>query len=435
MWRFAQLACMKTELLIIGATWPEPNSTAAGVRMMELIQLFLDQGWKLTFASAAAEGEHTVDLEALGIDKVSIKLNDSSFNTFIKDLNPDIVMFDRFMTEEQFGWRVAEQCPNAMRILDTEDLHFLRLARRKVVEEEQEFSQIELFSDIAKREAASIYRCDLSLIISTYEMELLKSVFKIDKSLLHHLPFMLDPITERERKDWALWGERLHFVTIGNALHPPNYDAVKYLKMQIWPFIRKALPTVEMHIYGAYPNDKVKALHDPKKGFKVMGRAKNAEEVIGSARVMLSPLRFGAGLKGKLVMAMQCGTPSVTTDIGAEGMHGDLPWSGTVTNTPIKFAKAAVQLYTDRAKWVVAQKNGIEIVNTIFPKDKLSAQLLKRIEKIRGDLKTHRQQNFIGSMMMFHTLRSTEFMGRWIEAKNANEGKTKKRRKPRQSAS
>lgn len=418
-------------VLIIGTVWPEPNSSAAGVRMMQLIELFVEQDWKITFASAASETEHSADLEALGIKKAAIELNDSSFDSFVKKLNPQIVLFDRFMTEEQYGWRVAQHCPNAMRVLDTEDLHFLRHARHEVLKEGREFQPKELFNDMAKREVASIYRCDLSLIISSYEMELLETIFNVDDSLLHHLPFMLEPISAGQQADWARWGERLHFISIGNALHPPNWDAMKYLKSQIWPAIRKALPTVEMHVYGAYPTEQVRALKDPKMGFKVIGRAEDSKEVISSARVMLAPLRFGAGLKGKLMEAMQCGTPSVTTDIGAEGMHGGLPWSGTIANTPIKFAKAAVELYKDRELWMEAQKNGVDIIDKVFPKAKLGPALVAKLKTLREDLKMHRQRNFIGSMLTFHNQRSTEFMGRWIEAKNANEKKGRKPRKPR----
>lgn len=414
------------DVLIIGTVWPEPTSSAAGVRMMQLIKLFAEQGWKITFASAASETEHSADLAALGIKKVAIELNDSSFDSFVKKLNPQMVLFDRFMTEEQYGWRVALKCPNAMRVLDTEDLHFLRHARHEVLKEGREFQPKELFNEMAKREVASIYRCDLSLIISSYEMELLQSIFNVNASLLHHLPFMLDPISGEQQDNWARWGERLHFVSIGNALHPPNWDAMRYLKAKIWPAIRKALPTVEMHVYGAYPTEQVRALKDPKMGFKIMGRTEDSKEVIGSARVMLAPLRFGAGLKGKLVEAMQCGTPSVTTDIGAEGIQEGLPWSGTIANTPIKFAKAAVELYKNRELWVEAQNNGVEIIDKVFPKAKLGQELISRIEKVHDDLKAHRQRNFIGSMLMFHNQRSTEYMGRWIEEKNANSGRRRK---------
>lgn len=179
------------KLLIIGTVFPEPNSSAAGSRMVQLIELFQQRGWQITFASAAAESAFTVDLSALGVKQVSVKMNCASFDEFVRELNPQLVLFDRFMTEEQFGWRVADACPDALRILDTEDLHCLRHARHQALKEKREFSTSDLLNEHAKREIASIYRSDLSLIISEYEMELLKTVFKVDEALLHYLPFMI----------------------------------------------------------------------------------------------------------------------------------------------------------------------------------------------------------------------------------------------------
>jgi len=90
-------------LLIIGYVWPEPKSSAAGGRMLELIELFLSQNWQVVFASAAALSEHRADLPSLGVQEKSIELNNASFNEFIAELKPDAVLFDRFFTEEQFG--------------------------------------------------------------------------------------------------------------------------------------------------------------------------------------------------------------------------------------------------------------------------------------------------------------------------------------------
>jgi glycosyltransferase involved in cell wall biosynthesis len=410
---------VQSKLLILGTVFPEPNSSAAGSRILQLTELFQQHNWEITFASAAAESEFAVDLSTIGVKQVSVKLNDSSFDDFVRELNPQLVLFDRFMTEEQFGWRVVENCPNAIRILDTEDLHCLRHARQEALKQNREFQSTDLFNEIAKREIASIYRCDLSLIISEYEMEVLKTTFKVDESLLHYLPFMLESISEEDQKAWLPFEERRHFVTIGNFLHPPNWDAVQYLKSDIWPLIRKQLPEAEMHVYGAYCSDKHRQFQSEKDGFLIKGRADSASEVIIKSRVLLAPLRFGAGLKGKLVEAMQCGTPSVTTSIGAEAMHQNLPWSGEVTDKPEAFAQAAVKLYTDRSAWETAQKNGISIIDQTYPKEKLGTAFIQRITALHLSLETHRQQNFIGSMLMHHTMRSTEFMSRWIEEKNS----------------
>jgi glycosyltransferase involved in cell wall biosynthesis len=327
-------------LLIIGSVFPEPSSSAAGSRMMQLIELFLSNNYQITFASAAAENPYTMDLKKLGVKKISIELNNSSFDAFISELNPGIVLFDRFMTEEQFGWRVAENCPEAVRILDTEDLHCLRYARQKAVKENKLFSTDDLISDYSKREIASIYRCDTSLIISSYEMELLLNFFKVDEDLLHYVPFMLNPFSNSYINTLPAFEERKHFISMGNFLHEPNWDAVQFLKNEIWQLIRKQLPQAELHVYGAYPSQKVFELNNLKQGFIIKGRADKAIEVMYKTRVCLAPLRFGAGLKGKLTDAMTAGTPSVTTSIGAEAMHGDLPWAGCIAETAENMAEA-----------------------------------------------------------------------------------------------
>ena len=407
------------KLLIIGFVWPEPNSSAAGGRMMQLISLFKKQGFSITFASPAQDSDFMVDLESFGVDKKSIELNNYSFDLFVKELNPTIVLFDRFMMEEQFGWRVAENCPDALRLLDTEDLHCLRLARQKAFKEKRPFNATDLFlEDVAKREIASILRCDLSLMISEFEMELLESIFKIDKALFYYLPFLLESINSTGIQKLPSFEERKNFIFIGNFLHEPNWNAVQYLKETIWPLIRKQLPEAILHIYGAYPSQKVLQLHNVKEGFLIMGRAKDAQEVVKNARVVLAPLRFGAGIKGKLLEAMQCGTPSLTTIIGAESMHGDLPWNGFVVDEPSVFTEKAVQLYQDKIIWIKAQQNGIAIVNQRYLKELFEDDFAKKVEMLQADLQKHRLSNFMGAMLQHHTLKSTKYMSLWIEAKN-----------------
>ncbi|WP_281322731.1 glycosyltransferase [Flavobacterium aestivum] len=409
------------KLLIIGFVWPEPNSSAAGGRMLQLISLFKNQGFEITFASPAQDSDFMIDLKEWGVEKESIALNCSSFDIYIKELNPSVVLFDRFMMEEQFGWRVIENCPNALRVLDTEDLHCLRLARQKAFKENRPFSTSDLLvQDVAKREIASILRCDLSLMISEFEMDLLNTVFKIDSSLLHYLPFLLEPISSATFEKLSTFEERKDFIFIGNFLHEPNWNAIQYLKETIWPLLRKQLPDANLHIYGAYPSQKVMQLHQPKNGFHIMGRAINAQEVVQNARVVLAPLRFGAGIKGKLIEAMQCGTPSVTTSIGAESMHGNLPWNGFVTDDAHEFTKAAVQLYQDKELWKVAQQNGIAIINHRYSKELFKDNFISRILFLLANLQQHRLNNFMGSLLQHHTLNSTKYMSRWIEAKNKN---------------
>lgn len=403
------------KLLIIGFVWPEPNSSAAGGRMMQLITTFQAYGYQSTFASAATESEHAVNLTALGVTTATIEINNQSFNEFVKVLQPNIVLFDRFMTEEQFGWRVAEECPNALRILDTEDLHSLRKVRQECFKANKEFSAAHwLKADITKREIASIYRSDLSLIISKYEMKWLQNTLLIDSELLYYLPFMLDEISKTEIEKLPNFEERQHFVTIGNFRHEPNYDSAVYLKETIWPLIRQQLPKAEMHVYGSYPMQKVTQLNNAREGFLFKGWTDNVNEVIQNAKVCLAPLRFGAGLKGKFVDAMQCGTPSVTTSVGAEGLEED--FGGYIEEEPKKIAQKAIELHTNEIIWKIKQKDGFKLLQQ-FDKVLLQKKFLDRVGATVKQLDKIRLKNFTGAMLQQHTLQSTKYMSKWIEEK------------------
>ena len=404
-----------TKILIIGYVWPEPDSSAAGSRMMQLIRLFRAQGWSVTFASAAVASSHMADIEALGVNRAYIELNSPSFDEFVAQLKPDMVLFDRFMIEEQFGWRVAQQCPQALRILDTEDLHCLRAARHEALKAGHEVTAQELNSELAMREVAAILRCDLSLIISDFEIGLLCGHYGVSAKLLWHLPFMLPPVSS---EGFTAYQDRQGYISIGNFRHAPNWDAVLYLKNTLWPLIRKRQPDAHLDVYGAYPPPKATQLNNADQGFHVRGWADDAHRVMRQARVCLAPLRFGAGLKGKLADAMSCGTPNVTTSIGAEAMHAALPWSGIIADDPETFARSAVALYRSEPQWRQAQENGVRIINTLYDGARLGERLLGRIADLRANLASHRLNNFTGAMLRHHTLQSTRYMAQWIEAKN-----------------
>lgn len=420
-----------THVLIIGYVWPEPRSSAASGHVMQLIDCFLAQGWQITFASAASEGEHKADLTAMGITEVAIELNSSSFDAFVAELQPDVVLFDQYLMEEQFGWRVEKHAPNAVRVLETSDLQSMRYTRHQLVKDllkgqpDGELSgyfdmrQDELFShmattDIAQREIAAIYRSDLSLMVSDMEIGLLTQQFGMPASILHWAPLLVRDVPDQAPG----FEERAHFLTIGNFRHAPNWDAVLWLKNAIWPLIRQQLPGAQVHIYGAYTPPKAAALHNPAQGFHIMNWAEDALEVMSAARVSLAPIRFGAGIKGKVIDAMICGTPSVTTPIGAEAMFGDLPAPGAIAQDARTLADEAVSLYTDQARWQQAQQAGWQVLRERFRFEPHCKTLIDRINQLRDDLTAHRTANFTGAMLRHHQHKSTQYMSQWIEAKN-----------------
>ena len=405
---------MKT-LLIIGHTFPEPKTTAAGTRMMQLLDLFLEEDFQITFASTATISERAANLESRNISVKNILLNDSSFDSFIKESNPDIVIFDRFISEEQFGWRVSENCPNTLKILDTEDLHFLRKAREEAVKRGNKYSEADLFTENAKREVASILRCDLSLIISEYEMELLQNTFEINSEILYYLPFLVEDSSIE--KTTPSYGDRKDFLAIGNLLHAPNLDSVLQLK-KLWPEIKRQLPPAELHIYGDYAPQQITQLDNKKEGFRIMGWAEDVENTMIKYRLQLAPLQFGAGLKGKFLDAMHYGLPSITTEVGAEGICGNLPFGGKIISSDQEFIREAVRFYSEETLWNEAQQNGFEIVKTRFQKKIFSAPFKERLIFLSENLEQHRRKNFFGQILQHQSLQATKYLSKWIEAKN-----------------
>ena len=403
-------------LLIIGQTFPEPTTTAAGGRMLQLIEMFISHGYAITFASSASSSEKSFNLDSIGVTTQQIAINDSSFDDFVRQLNPTLVLFDRFITEEQFAWRVTQSCPKALKILDTEDLHFLRKARQQALKDATDVKDANLFTETAKREIASILRCDLSLIISEFEMKLLADTFAVSKEILYYLPFMVTKLPDSS--NFPEFEQRNNFMTIGNLLHGPNVDSVLYLKKEIWPLIKKQLPQAQLYIYGNYAPQHILELHNQKQGFYIMGWADSVAHVMQKARVCLAPLRFGAGLKGKLLDAMLYGTPGVTTSIGAEGMCGDLLTPGVIADTPESFAELSVALYSDKIKWQQNAQRGVEIIKARYNGKAIAKDFMTRLDALKINLKLHRQSHFVGQILQHHSLQASKYLSKWIEEKN-----------------
>src|SRR5690606_8606189 len=202
-------------------------------------------------------------LNSLGVREQILALNCDSFDEFIKGYQPQAVIFDRFFTEEQFSWRVAQHCPDALRILDTEDLHSLRQAREQLIKTftaQQGYQLTDAAADlhtsaqamaseeVALRELAAIWRSDLSLVISETEMQLLQQLFAMDAALLHYCPLLATP-SDTPAKDFET---RPGFISVGEFRHAADGDAVLGLQQRLWPAIRDRLPQGGLHIDGAY---------------------------------------------------------------------------------------------------------------------------------------------------------------------------------------
>ena len=395
-------------VLVIGKLWPEPNSSAAGKRMVQLIDLLQTIG-KVSFACPAKK---TGFEDQLTVTSVEIRLNCDSFDDFIKQLQPDIVVYDRFMIEEQFGWRVMEQCPNAIRILNTEDLHFLRNTRKEAVKANQ-LEELDFKNDATMRELASIYRCDLTLLTSDYELDFLVNSFGIPAELLVHLPIFYEGF----HQSVLPFSERKDVMFIGNFLHEPNVDAVIQLKKEIWPLVREKRNDLSLHIYGAYPNQQVNDFHQPKEGFFVHGRAESAKDVIEQARVMLAPLRFGAGIKGKLLEAMEVGTPSITSAVGSEGISNEANWPGQLANSPEEFTAALISMYDNEERWNLYQQKGAELLERKFHREAYAGKFHGILLELTRNIEQKRSKHITAQIIQHQSLLASKYLSKWIMEK------------------
>src|SRR5690554_553640 len=403
---------MNPRILIIGLVIPEPTSSAAGWRMLQLIEQLKQLSSDIHFATAATESDRSFSLEQIGVQKHTIVINDTSFNDFVAQLNPQIVMYDRFMTEEQFGWRVRQMCPKCVTILDTEDLDFVRRARAEAFKKSE---VVNYDTTDCYRELTAIHRCDLSVIISKVEYDLLVNHFQTPEKQLLYLPFIQNEIKEEHFKKLPSFEERKDIMFIGNFIHEPNFQTVVLLK-KLWSDLRKQLPKTELHIYGAYPPQKVLQLHNEKERFIVKGETENVDETMQNYRVLVAPIPFGAGLKGKFIDGFRNGLPNVTTTVGAEGMISE-KWGGVIAENEVDFVNRTVLLYKDEFFWEQSQQKGVQLLNEEFSYQKWNGVLVKGINKILKNKTIHRSDLFVQKILWQNYLQATKYMSLWIEGK------------------
>jgi glycosyltransferase involved in cell wall biosynthesis len=432
-------------VLFVGPVFPEPTSSAAGVRTVSLLEDFLSRGDRILFASASDQNAFAGALHAKGIETVKIGPNDPEFDRIVHEFAPDVAVFDRFMLEEQFGWRVAEAAPTCLRILDTIDLHFLRRVRGEWLKAalpspgassegasipESEFARIGtslegIETEDCLREIASIYRSDLTLILSRFEARLLRDRFRIDEALVQFLGFSYSP---PETSAWRPAAQRRHFVSIGNFRHLPNRDATFWLARVLWPRIRAELEAhgesgVELHLYGAYPPKEIMALDSPATGLRVFGPADDSIATLRNYRACLAPIRFGAGIKGKIADAWAAGVPVVTTPIGAEGMEvsDGAPFAGVVAASESEFVKESAALYRDEVRADECRDRAGGALASLYSATANRRAFLARIDYLLSDpnaLEFHRQKNVIGRILRNESHGRTKYLSKWIEEKN-----------------
>lgn len=348
---------------------------------------------------------------------VPIVLNDDSVNDFFAELQPDVVVYDRFITEEQYGWRILEHCPQAFRILNTEDLHFLRNTRKDWVKKNnaiaENLSELDFENDATMRELASIYRCDVTLLVSPFEMQLLQDEMKVPASMLMYLPLFA------EKKEKVNYSTTKDFLFVGNFLHEPNADAVKMLVQNgVWEGIYQQLPQAKLYIAGAYPTQQFLQMHQPKKGIHVLGHVKDLDEIYRKSRIILAPLRFGAGIKGKILESMEYGIPFVSTSIGFEGMNLENLKSACRAQDWDEFVAKSVQIYQNETEWNRVQDIEENILLEKFSSAEWKTIFSNQFDYYLANYKINRRKNYFSQLVQHHSIMSSRYLSKWIMEKN-----------------
>lgn len=353
-------------------------------------------------------------------------------------------------------------------ILDMQDMHSLRHGRQELVWRMDQASQNENVqqdplqvipevidyvpsvdgngkdSDRLLRELASIHRCDLTLVCSPHEMDLLQREYGVPKDKLCLASFFVNPssifetnlTSSTKQEQVSNDEEETKFIFCGGFLHDPNVDAVKVLLKNIWPRLRTMVPNddassnrISLHIHGAYCPKSILQSHNPKDGIFVHGYTPRLEDIFDNQtgrNVLLAPLRFGAGIKGKILDAWRYGMPVITTPIGSEGIvpqQDDDHFGGAVCLTVDDFCENAVALMlnTDGC-YSKAQKDGFRLLRTEFHAGRNWDTVQQHLQALRhhDTLADSRQRDPIQAMLWHQSLRSTKYFSKWIEEKEAS---------------
>lgn len=423
-------------VLILSTVWPEPNSSAAGVRQEFWIQFFRDWGCEVYLASASqlkAPGMWGYYSPQPGVHLVPIDLNRSESYEKLGEIQPDVVMFDRFLLEEQFGHAIQDYCAQALWILETQDLHFIRKAREvwiKKLKDEVDLSDLKFYENLhltdepmALRETASLWRVDSSLIISTFEMNYLKRTWNFFEPKIKYVPFLWNEPKLENKAAWVgssakSFQNRRGFSFIANYRHTPNLDGILWSHRAIWPLIRKKIPQAEVHWYGAYMPHEISKLHEPSYGVHVHGVADVLDEVFQGVRVNIAPLRAGAGIKGKVLEGFRRGIPCVATPIASEGLCDlDFEFPGKIAFNAHDFAEACIKLHENEELWVQAQ----ERASTLMLEKHNAHAWTQNLRDYFLNLMTLKEQGelpqWMSKILRSELSNSRKYFARWIEEK------------------
>lgn len=360
----------KRHALVIDSVYPRPNEDSGSVDAMNLILSLKALGYDVSFlptAEFASDSPNKGALEEIGVSCPSSR-NYASPEEVIKSLgrSVDVCILSRVHAGGAFMESVRRHCVDAKVIFNTIDLHFLREQRDANLKSDRKLLNLALRTK--ERELALIRLADATVVVSEAENDLLKQIAPGS-------PVYTLPLARAVVRSNVGFSERRGVGFIGGYAHTPNVDAVHHFLDSIWPIVRKQLPDVEFYAMGADMPADIINRREP--GFVALGHVPDLADALSKIRVMVAPLRTGAGAKGKVATSLAHGVPCVLSPIAAEGMGLSNGKNVAVGETDEPFAAHVVEMYLNADKWAAMSEAGLALMEKEFSLDANTERISK----------------------------------------------------------
>jgi O-antigen biosynthesis protein len=336
---------------------------------LSYLEILARAGFNVTFAliNLLDDGRYTQALGDLGIKTLSAP-EWASINGVIQTVGPqsDILLFYRAPVASRLLHRARRVAPAAKILFHPVDLHFLRMEREAELTGDQ--SQSAMARAMRDTELGIIARADATIVVSSYEMRLLRRL--LPRAVLHQIPILREaplqfgaPGRRLDHRDPGL-GMRRDFLFIGGYEHTPNVDAVMWFVREVWPIIQSKGYSNKFIIAGSKLPKVIAALASDK--IDVLGFVDDIGPLFAACRMSIAPLRYGGGIKGKIVTSLSYGVPVVATSIAAEGMGLRHEENILVADDPEQMADQIMRLYVDDGLWQRLSSNGYQAFQDNF---------------------------------------------------------------------
>lgn len=351
----------RSRILIVEACMVTPDQDSGSVRMLNMMRMLVNDGHQVTFVADNLDGDarYRPLLTAIGVEVLFAPFV-RSVRAVLAERGPtlDTIVFCRHYIASQYVQSVRKLAPRARIVFDTVDLHFVREERE--AELTGSASMTRAAAVTRARELAVITRSDVTLVVSPFERKLLAELApaaRVEIVSNIHVPTQSDVSTQG----------RTDILFVGGFRHPPNVDAVKWYATEVLPHVRRLLPDAITTIVGSNMPQEIEALK--RDGLNIAGFVDALDPLLRKARVSIAPLRFGAGVKGKVNEAMNHGIAVVATTCAVEGMGLVAGRDVLVADDPAQFAEAIAMLYRDDELWASIARNGMNNVRAHFSMD------------------------------------------------------------------